>query len=176
MRLFIGIKTGCENRLMQLQQELRKAGSGNFTDAHNLHITLKFLGEVPSSKIQCICEAIIEAGGTAFELECGGIQVLNKSGIVSAKVGGETGKLENLYAKLETALEKRGFAKETRAYRAHITLARRFTAPISFDFNAIPHVCCRFPVNEIILFESRRENGKLIYAPLFTRKLERPVK
>jgi hypothetical protein len=29
----------------------------------------------------------------------------------------------------------------------------------------------RFVVNEVILFESRRESGRLVYVPLFSHKL-----
>jgi len=58
MRLFIGIKTDCEIYLSSLQNELKKIGKGSFTDAANLHITLRFLGEVPDRRLRNICEAI----------------------------------------------------------------------------------------------------------------------
>lgn len=107
-----------------------------------------------------------------FELECQGIQIFNKSGIISAKVGGELKKLAGLYSRLETALEKRGFEKETRKFRPHITLARKFHASSGFDIESIPYSYCGFKVDKIILFESRRDVGKLVYVPLFVHKLE----
>lgn len=171
MRVFIGIKTGCEDYLTSLQNELRKAGKGNFTDVNNLHITLKFIGEVPPSRIKEISEAIFETGGEAFKLECLGIEVFNKSGIVSAKVGGELKKLDAMNSRLENLLEARGFEKEKRAYRPHITLVRKYYPSGGFDIGSIPYRRCAFTVKEIILFESRRENGRLVYAPLFTHKL-----
>jgi len=171
MRVFIGIKTGCERYLSSLQNELKKAGTGNFTDAGNLHITLRFLGEVPPSRLRDICEAVSEAGGAAFLLECRGVRAFHKSGIVFAEVGGELLMLAGAYARLEAALEKRGFAREARAFRPHITLARNFRADGGLDIASIPYGGCGFKVEEVILFESRRTGGRLVYTPLFAHRL-----
>jgi len=168
MRLFIGVKTGCEDHLSSLQQALKKLGKGNFTSRANLHMTLKFLGEV--SKIEDICQAITEAQRGALKLTCEGLQVFGRD-IVSAKVGGEQEKLSALYESLETALEKRGFQRETRRFRPHITLVRKFRPFGSFNVTSIQTQRTEFLVNEVILFESTREDGKLIYKPLFCHPL-----
>ncbi|MGI5848492.1 MAG: RNA 2',3'-cyclic phosphodiesterase [Christensenellales bacterium] len=171
MRLFVGIKTGCENHLVSLQNELKKIGKGHFTQKNNLHITLKFLGEVPSFKLKSITEAISEPKDNPFLLECQGVSIFNKNGIISVKVAGELGKLTTLYSTLEIALEKRGFEKEKREFRPHITLARNFRITDGCNVETIPYRCYGFKVEELILFESRRDAGKLVYAPLFIHKL-----
>lgn len=171
MRLFIGIRAGCVKYLSSLQQMLKKAGSGNFTLTENLHITLKFLGEVPSSRLKDLREAIAEAGGSAFTLECQGMHMMGKGGIVSARVGGDLDVLSALAARLEDTLEKRGFEREARPYHPHITLVRNFHALQGDDVASMAHKGCRFKVQEVVLFESRREGGKLVYAPLFTHPL-----
>jgi 2'-5' RNA ligase len=169
MRLFIGIKTGCGEYLAALQDRMRKAGRGRFTHADNLHITVKFLGELPPSAVKGICEAITEAGGEPFKLEIGGARIFNRSGILSADVLGQTDKLAALNGRLETALEKRGYSREIRPFKAHITLARDFQP--HGDLGGIPDGQRGFAVDEVILFESRRENGRLVYVPLFTHRL-----
>lgn len=172
MRLFIGIKTGCEAYLSSLQQELKKAGSGRFTEAGNLHLTLKFLGEVPPARLGDIREAMSALHAEVFALECLGIEMLNKNGIVSVRIGGEVGKLAALQAGLEDTLSGKGFQKEGRAFRPHITLARNFRALPGCDIAAIPYRRQRFTVREMTLFESRREAGRLVYWPLFTCRFE----
>ena len=171
MRLFIGIKTGCDNHLLQHQQELKKHGTGNLTLAGNLHITLKFLGEVPPGQIKNICAAMDETQSPPFGLELKGVMLFNKSGIVAAKVGGDLAALYALYADVETALEKRGFEKEHRRYRPHVTLARKFRPFDGKDLEEMQNGNCGFTVTEMTLFESKRENGKLVYAPLHIKRL-----
>jgi 2'-5' RNA ligase len=171
MRLFIGIKTGCEDSLTALQDELKKCGRGNFTHTNNLHLTLKFLGEVPPLRIHDISEAMKRAAGAPFPLEVGGAKAFNRSGIVAAEVGGNLAPLRSLVSRLEDELEKIGFDKEARPFRAHITLAREFRANPGCDISAVPHSIRAFSVNEMILFESTRENGRLVYKPLYTQQL-----
>jgi 2'-5' RNA ligase len=170
MRLFIGIKAGCAEYLAALQEQLKNAGRGRFTRPENLHITLKFLGEQPPSAVAGICEAIAEAGGEPFELEIGGARVFNRSGILSADVLGETEKLTALAQRLETVLAGHGYPRETRAYKPHITLAREFQ-PCG-NIAGTPTGRRHFTVDEVILFESRREEGRLVYAPLYTYRLQ----
>lgn len=168
MRLFIGIKTGCEDHLHSLQDQLRRMGQGSFTYKENMHITLKFLGEVSPTKLEDVERAMAEIKHNAFHLECLGLGLFNKNGIVSAKVGGELNKLSVLQSKLETEFEKCGFKKENRKYRPHITLARRFEAFQDCDISSIPYRPTGFIVKEIILFESKRISGRLVYEPLYT--------
>lgn len=170
MRVFIGIKAGCADYLTALQHQLKEKGRGSFTARDNLHITLRFLGEVAPQKVGAISDAVIQAGGEAFTLTCGGLHVMRK-GLVVAEVGGETDKLLALQGRIEAALETLGFERESRPYRPHITLARNYRG------KAVPSVPspqngCRFLADETILFESRRENGRLVYVPLFRHRLE----
>jgi RNA 2',3'-cyclic 3'-phosphodiesterase len=174
MRLFIGIRAGCEKYLGSLQQMLKKAGNGNFTLSENLHITLKFLGEVSPSRLGDLRSAITEADGSVFTLECQGMAMLGKGGIVTALVGGDLSALSALFSRLEDALEKRGFEREARPFHPHITLVRNFHALEGDDIASMAHKGCRFKAAEVTLFESRREAGRLVYAPLFAHPLAPP--
>jgi len=172
MRLFVGIRTGCEGYLSSLQREMKQIGRGRFTEPGNLHMTLKFLGEVPFSDLKGICDAVSEIKGMPFELTCEGLIVFERGRIVSARVGGETDKLADLFAQLETALEKRGFARDTREFCPHITLARNFRAADGCSLGMTACKTQRFDVSEVILFESRQDEGSLVYVPLFVHVLE----
>lgn len=172
MRLFIGIKTGCEDYLLSLQDQLRSMGKGSFTFKDNIHITLKFLGEASPAKLRDIERVMAEIKHDVFHLECLGVSLFNKNGIVSAKIGGELNKLSVLHSKLETEFEKCGFKKENRRYRPHITLARRFEAFDDCDIRTIPYQPSKFDVEEIILFESKRVHGRLVYDRVFVKQLD----
>lgn len=172
MRLFIGIKTGCEVYLSSLLQELKSIGKGNFTHLENLHLTLKFLGEVPPFRIADISGAMKHIKLEPLFLECRGARMFGKAGIVSAEVGGDLASLSSLASKLDDALEHIGFAKETRPFRPHITLAREFRAMPGRDISTVPHTGCRFYVDEIMLFESARADGRLVYVPVYRQSLK----
>ncbi len=174
MRLFIGIKTGCEGYLSSLQAEVRKAGNGSFTETEKLHITLRFLGEVLPPRVEDICSALAETGGHVFSLECRGIEVFKRGRIVSAKVGGELKKLSAFHKRLESALEKRGFERPEREWCPHITLARNFQAFGKYSFNEVFEAGCVFAVQEVILFESRQNAGRSEYIPLYVHRLDQP--
>lgn len=171
MRLFIGIKTGCEEHLCGLQQALLRIGKGRPAARANLHLTLKFLGEVPPGQVGAIRRAMETVDADPFSLECRGAFLLGRSGIAAARVGGDTAALKALHAQLEAALVTCGFAKEQRRFLPHITLARQYRARSGEDAAAIAYTPCAFAVRGIILFESRRVGGKLVYQPLFVKEL-----
>ena len=184
MRLFIGIKTECEDHLCSLQQALLTIGKGRLVAEDNLHLTLKFLGEVPPAEVGAIRHAMETVDASPFSLECHGAALVGKNGIAAANVGGDIAALQSLHAQLETALQTCGFAKELRRFRPHITLARQYRARPGEVVSAIPYRPCALTVREIILFESKRVDGRLgngaptearlggvFYVPLFVKKL-----
>ena len=172
MRLFIGIKTKCDDHLITLQDKLRRMGDGRFTYPDNLHITLKFLGEVPRGDTQLIKAAMAKIDARPFALECLGVCAFGKSGIVAAGVGGDMASLNALHVSLEDALARRGFDRERRPYRPHITLARKYRPNPGADIAAIPFRPCAFEVREIVLFESKRVDGRLRYEPVWAKGLK----
>lgn len=171
MRLFIGVKTGCEDHICMLQQALMQIGNGRLVPAGNLHLTLRFLGEVPASQVGDIRQAMEAVNASPFLMECRGAFLMGQNGIAAAKVGGDIAALHALHAQLETALESAGFEKEPRRFRPHITLARQYRANSGADVAAIPFHPCAFTVREIILFESKRVDGRLVYEPVFVKML-----
>lgn len=168
MRLFIGLKTGCEEYLTELQKELEKAGNANYTKRENLHITLKFLGEVSDSKIKDICKLISRIKMKPFFLNCTGIGAFDGKGIVFAKLGGDVRQMDFLHKQIDDALFDIGFKKDSMPFVPHITLARKFFYRL--DANSIKCEQIRFRIENIILFESRQTNA-LQYVPLFTHNI-----
>ena len=95
----------------------------------NLHITLKFLGDVADDQVPAISDA---ARGVAQKFEPIDIEVAGmglfpnheKPQIVWLGAEGETDTLASLEAALSKALEPLGFPADERRYTPHITIGR----------------------------------------------------
>jgi RNA 2',3'-cyclic 3'-phosphodiesterase len=97
-------------------------------DASNLHITLKFLGDIEETSVKEL-EAAIRAsseGIAPFEVEVFGSGVFPPKGSARVVWAGLKGAepLAGISARLEKALEPLGFAPEGRGFKPHLTLAR----------------------------------------------------
>ncbi len=136
-----------------------------------MHITLKFLGEVDDQVVPLICEAVAEVArqGEPFDLHVRGTGCFPPRGrdvrVVWAGLSDETGRMERLYTLLEATMTDLGFPPERRPFSPHLTLGRakspRQATPLrehvagfdSFDSGVQA-------VDSVILFESRlRKTG-----------------
>ena len=94
-----------------------------------VHVTLKFLGEVPVKKLPAVKLAIQEAvvGHSPFELEFSNIGTFGgREGLRIMWVGiaGDVLRLEALVRAVNAALAGVGFEPERRPFRPHLTLGR----------------------------------------------------
>lgn len=94
-----------------------------------VHVTLKFLGEVPVKKLPAVKLAIQEAvvGHSPFELEFSNIGTFGgREGlrIMWVGVAGDVLRLEALVRAVNAALAVVGFEPERRPFRPHLTLGR----------------------------------------------------
>ena len=94
-----------------------------------VHVTLKFLGEVPAKKLPAVKLAIQEAvvGHSPFELEFSNIGTFGgREGLRIMWVGiaGDVLRLEALVRAVNAALAVVGFEPERRPFRPHLTLGR----------------------------------------------------
>ena len=97
---------------------------GKVTELENLHLTLKFLGEVDEEKVGKIRERLRGVRVGEFEAKLTEIGTFSYNGnprIVWVKVGGK-GVFE-LQKKIDEMMEKEGFAREER-FMSHMTIAR----------------------------------------------------
>lgn len=94
-----------------------------------VHLTLKFLGDVESERLEAVAEAISKAaaGHSPFKLDLGSAGAFpdfRKPRVLWIGVGGNLEALASLQADVEGALDNVGFAKDGRGYNPHLTLAR----------------------------------------------------
>lgn len=139
MRLFIGIEIPDEikDRIGEVSCKLQsKVREARVVSPANLHITLKFLGEVPEEEVPHITGILsdILKDYVPFRAEVKGAGVFpDEKNVRVFWIGADSGgKLKKLNALIENRLETEGFKKENR-FREHITIARFKSNPrISF--------------------------------------------
>jgi len=147
------------NSLIRTNPEVR----ASWTNPDNIHLTIKFLGNIAVDRIPATSEAAAEASNElrSFTLEISSSGVFptrSHAKVLWIGVNDASGKLSQLQQRLEIECEKRGFPKEDRVFKPHLTIARlrggHDTRP-AVD----AHLATEFPaqtvrVNELIVFRS----------------------
>ncbi|MEI8349211.1 MAG: RNA 2',3'-cyclic phosphodiesterase [Candidatus Omnitrophota bacterium] len=182
MRLFIAIDLPDEikQKLALLIKGFTKYDlDAKWVQDKNLHLSLKFLGEVTEEKIAEIQKVIKEAADWSSCLEA----TLNNFGFfpnekhprVFFVATNREEELKHIAMKLEDALEKLGFAKENR-FTSHITLARlKSTKNIEALKNELKKVSVqeKMPVKEIVLFKSTLKPTGPVYERIFSAAMKK---
>lgn len=176
MRIFIAVTFDemMRKNLIQVQQALaEQARKGSYTFGPNLHLTIKFIGEVRPDKLAPIKECMkkICSGTSPFSISLSHPGCFKRQHERLYWVGLEKGvkELKHLSAKTENLLhEEMGFEKEKRPYQAHITIARRVGLEGKFLFDAEKISGYTQQVNSLVLMESSNIEGKLTYTPLYS--------
>ena len=100
-----------------------------WVDPSGIHLTLKFLGNIPSSRVGELLEAIEKScrEHSSFSLSLSGLGVFpnrDRPRVLWAGVGGDLNALASLQDDVETAMTGAGFQRERRPFRAHLTIGR----------------------------------------------------
>lgn len=123
MRLFIAIALPDEvvSELARLQKEL---GMPGLRPAQEFHLTLKFLGEVPETRLEKIRMALRGIRFSPFEGYLSEIGVFpNPNSVRVIWVGVRSDMAGNLQKEIDLSLEQLGFPRE-KDYKPHLTLHR----------------------------------------------------
>ncbi|HEV2689782.1 MAG TPA: RNA 2',3'-cyclic phosphodiesterase [Bryobacteraceae bacterium] len=176
MRLFTGIDLpeDVRERLERLLMHLRPCAHLKWSPVYNLHITLKFIGEWPEEKLPQL-EAALRSipNRPAIPIEVRGLgwfpNPRNPRVFWAAVHGGEA--LEKLARDTDVALEPLGIPKETRAFTAHLSLARiKEPTPLEALRSAIAkHESAEFgsfPADRFHLYRSQPGSAGSIYTKL----------
>ena len=130
IRLFVGIPLPEEvrQRLHTLSVGLQGA---RWISPENMHLTLRFIGEVDEVQASDIDDALSGIHGSAFDISLSSIEAFGRSHMVhtiwAAVSGGPA--LSHLQGKVERALVLSGLEPEHRKYTPHVTLARVRKSP-----------------------------------------------
>src|SRR5712692_4162274 len=124
LRLFVGIEFPPELKLGLSLLETAIPGA-RWVDAGNLHLTLRFIGEIAEDLAADIDEALARLKARPFTLQLAGTGVFggNKPHTLWVGVERDPG-LVTLRDKIEQALIRTGLEPEQRRFAPHVTLAR----------------------------------------------------
>jgi len=131
VRLFVALNLPDSTRpeVYEAIAPLRRAApSVRWVLPETLHITLKFLGEVPTQDLEQVLHSLRGAAGSAreFTLQLGGLGAfpnLRRPRVFWLGASG-AGALPDLQARVESELETLGFEREARPFHPHLTLGR----------------------------------------------------
>jgi 2'-5' RNA ligase len=120
-------KKGLARLRKQLERDEHKFVK--WVDPRGIHLTLKFLGNIPSKRVTEITEAMGKAveGISPFRLEISGLGAfpsLKQARVLWVGIGGELDQLSTLQQNIDSVLAALGFAREERPFVPHLTLAR----------------------------------------------------
>jgi 2'-5' RNA ligase len=184
IRTFICIEVpdSIKERIDSLQQTLMQHDAKiSWVKSSNIHLTLRFLGEVATLRIPAVGAAVERAALRSVPME---IEVGTTGCFPSAKrprvfwVGltAIPEALASLHALIEEELSREGFPPEDRRYSPHLTIGRvrspQNASRVAEDLIAAGFERESFQAAEIIVMRSDVNPGGSVYSPLFHIPLE----
>ena len=174
MRAFICVEISEEarNEILRVVEEIKKSGliNANYVSGENLHLTLKFFGEILDEKANEIKKKIETINIKKFEASIGKLGYFSEDFIKVLWVGLENKELKELNEKIEEL-----FGKEKREFNGHITFARakHISDKKKFRefFNSLKIKPVKFVVDRIILKKSELTPQGPIYSDAYPKKL-----
>lgn len=182
MRVFIAIEIDkvIKDDLADLQREIRgkadlQKGDAKWVEPEDMHLTLKFLGEINDAQLVDVCKITKEVVDKhkRFDIEIGGV---GSFGGQSARVlwvgaGSESKDLLDLQEDIETQLAFAGWSEENRKFEGHLTLCRikNFQAGIKLTQIAKEYEKYNLdtvPVDSVCIFQSELTQQGPVYTLL----------
>jgi 2'-5' RNA ligase len=179
MRLFVAIEIPEEIKklLAEVQEKIKDSGvDAGWTRPEGIHLTLKFLGEVPEPKVPEIMTALSHATkeATGFRLELVGAGAFpnpKNARVAWIGISGEIGKLTRIQVAVEEAMVALGFKREDRSFTPHLTLGRiKFIRSRDRWLKALDGIkdvkLSGFDVRSVSLMKSELKSSGAVYTEL----------
>jgi len=159
IRVFIAIDLPdwLRDRLAQLQDELEvecPPGVMRWVRPEGIHLTLKFLGEVPTAQLPDIQVGLARAAATVapftFRAErLGCFPDTRRPNNVWVGVHEPTGALQRLQQAIEAHIAPLGYPPENRPFRPHLTLGRASRHARPAELRQFGELIARKPLNPL---------------------------
>jgi 2'-5' RNA ligase len=169
IRLFVALRIpeAVRERLVALQGGVPGA---RWANSDQMHLTLRFIGEVDGNVAHDIDDALAAIRAPAFTLELAGVGEFGGKNPRALWAGVRPNEaLLHLQKKIETALQRIGLPAESRKFSAHVTLARMKGAPQEKIVQFLTHHALfasgPLGIDDFVLFSSHLSHGGSIYHP-----------
>jgi 2'-5' RNA ligase len=168
IRLFVGIELPepLREQLSLLQGGVHNA---NWTTPENMHLTLRFIGEVPENSMGEIDDVLADVSVPPFELSLAGVDTFARGREPTTIWAGldPSEQLHLLHSRIDKGLTRAGFASDEKRYTPHVTLARLHRAPeLRVAEFVASHNLFRAPpfaVDQFSLFSSHQVASGAVY-------------
>ena len=131
IRSFIAFDIDSESLLRKFSEAqgiLANIGASlKLVQPRNIHVTMRFLGDISVSMIDSIHEEMNKVSFTPFDVEIKGLGAfpsLKYTRVVWAGIRKGTDELTNISSQLEPRLQKLGFRPDPKGFSPHLTIAR----------------------------------------------------
>ncbi len=146
-----------------------------YTVPHNIDLTIKFLGDVPATKLDEIKQRLSAITFKPFRVMLNGIGVFTEDFIRVVWVGlTPSEKFEELHVMADDALE--GLFPKEKRFQAHLTIARVKMVEDKDEFlKAVKKIAIEpktFTVDKLVLFSSKLSPKGAMHEPVFEIKAQ----
>lgn len=169
IRLFVALALpdDAASQLLAIQSGVPGA---RWQERDQLHLTLRFIGEVDRRDAERIDDALVAIFASRFAVQIKGVGEFGGKHPRALWAGvAPNNALMHLQRRIETALQNIGLPAEGRRYTPHVTLARlRGTAPRLLTDYLTDHTlfaATPFEADEFILYSSKTTSHGSIYVP-----------
>lgn len=166
-RLFVALRPppAIRERLLDLMEGVAGA---RWQDDEQLHLTLRFIGEVEAPVADDVLAALRSVAHKPFALALNGVGSFGKGGRPHTLWAGVAphDEVAHLHRKVDQAIVRAGLAPERRAFAPHITIARMARSAGPADAFLARHAGLAsppFPVSAFGLYESHMGRGGASY-------------
>ncbi|HJQ71651.1 MAG TPA: RNA 2',3'-cyclic phosphodiesterase [Blastocatellia bacterium] len=177
----IEIPESVKERIAELQRHLRQIDSRvSWTKPSNIHLTIKFLGDVMPSRLDRVRQATERSviSITPFEIEVGGAGCFpspRSPRVLWVGLAAIPDPLKQLHEKLEAELFREGFPRESKRFSPHLTIGRvrdpRNGSRLAEELQARGFEREKFQAREIIVMKSELNPSGSVYTPQATISL-----
>lgn len=178
IRTFVAIEMpeDVRQQFKEVQATLRRADAHvKWVEPHNIHLTLKFLGDIGEDQLERLFQGVVEAAQeiSPFEISLsrlGAFPNLKRPRVIW--IGVEEGKenLSQLQKKLEDSICRHGFSREDRKFSPHLTIGR-VKSPRGVDdlvtiIKETPFESHSIGMRDVVVMKSTLTPEGPIYTPL----------
>ncbi|HEY6333307.1 MAG TPA: RNA 2',3'-cyclic phosphodiesterase [Blastocatellia bacterium] len=174
----IDIPGSIKARIEELQGKLRQVGGQvSWVKSSNIHLTIKFLGNVPTSQVAAVCEGVRRAAGSVnpFRVEVsgsGGFPSSRSPSVLWVGLAESAPELQRLYENVEYEMFRLKFPRESRPFSPHLTIGRLRTREnaqrLGEMITAVGFDPEGFDAREVIVMRSNLKPTGAIYTPIET--------
>ena len=153
------------NRLATIQNQLVQTGADlKLVEPHNIHITVRFLGNITPAMAETILAEMKKIQFTPFTVKIKGLGAfpnLNYSRVIWAGITTGADQMKNVFSQLEPQLRGLGFKPESKGFSPHLTIARVrsgrnkqqlanfITENANYEFGAFNAKCLRLKKSDL---------------------------